>query len=160
MIRDFHIDDLKEIVDIYNYYIENTAITFDRTPFTIDDFKQKIASIYKKYPFIIFKENNEILGFAYGSSWRAKPSYKHTAESTIYLKKGVLGKGIGTKLYTELLQQLKKQKFHTIIGGLTLPNDASIMLHEKLGFKKVAQFNEVGRKFDQWHDVAFWQLTF
>ncbi|MCF6280307.1 MAG: N-acetyltransferase family protein [Flavobacteriaceae bacterium] len=159
MIRDFQLDDIEQLVRIYNYYINNTVITFDRIPFTVDDFKQKIKSIYKKYPFIIFEENNEILGFAYGSSWRAKPSYKHTAESTIYLKNGVLGKGIGTKLYTELLQQLKQQKFHTIIGGLTLPNGASIKLHEKLGFKKAAHFKEVGRKFDQWYDVAFWQLT-
>jgi len=160
MIRDFQLDDIEQLVEIYNYYIDNTVITFDRVSFTTDDFKQKIKSIYNKYPFIIFEEKNEILGFAYGSSWRAKPSYKHTAESTIYLKNGVSGKGIGTKLYTELLQQLKQQKFHTIIGGLTLPNDTSIKLHEKLGFKKVAHFKEVGRKFDQWHDVAFWQLTF
>lgn len=160
MIRNFQLNDIEQLVEIYNYYIENTIITFDRTPFTIDDFKQKIKPIYTKYPFIVFEENNEVLGFAYGSSWRAKPSYKHTAESTIYLKNGVLGKGIGTKLYTELLQQLRQQEFHTIIGGLTLPNEASIKLHEKLGFKKVAHFNEVGRKFDQWHDVGFWQLTF
>ena len=160
MIRDFHIDDIEKIVEIYNYYIQNTIITFDRVPFTVDDFEQKIKPIYKKYPFIVFEENNEILGYAYGSSWRPKPSYKHTAESTIYLKANALKKGVGTKLYTELLKQLKQQKFHTIIGGLTLPNDASIKLHEKLGFKKVAHFNEVGRKFEQWLDVGFWQLTF
>lgn len=159
MIRAFRLEDIEQLVEIYNYYIENTVITFDRIAFTTDDFNRKIKSIYKKYPFIVLEENNEILGFAYGSSWRTKPSYKHTAESTIYLKNGVLGKGIGTTLYTELLKQLKQQNFHTIIGGLTLPNDASIKIHEKLGFKKVAHFKEVGRKFNQWHDVAFWQHT-
>ena len=159
MIRDFQLDDIKKLVEIYNYYIQHTVITFDQVPFTIADFEQKIKPIYKKYPFIVFEENNEILGYAYGSSWRTKPSYKFTAESTIYLTKDALGKGIGTKLYTELLQRLKQQKIHTIIGGLTLPNAASIKLHEKLGFKKVAHFKEVGRKFEQWLDVGFWQLT-
>ncbi|PHR70194.1 MAG: phosphinothricin acetyltransferase [Lutibacter sp.] len=160
MIRDFHIDDIEQLVEIYNYYIENTVITFDKNPCSVDDFEQKIKPIYKKYPFIVFEENNEILGYAYGSSWRPKPSYKFTVESTIYLNSDAQGKGIGTKLYTELLKQLKQQNFHTIIGGLTLPNAASIKLHEKLGFKKVAHFKQVGRKFDEWLDVGFWQLTF
>ena len=160
MIRNFHTDDIEQLVEIYNYYIENTVVTFDRFPFTIDDFEQKIKPIYKKYPFLVFEENNKILGYAYGSSWRPKPSYIFTAESTIYLKNNTLGKGIGTKLYVELLEQLKLHKFHTIIGGLTLPNDASIKLHENLGFIKVAHFKEVGRKFEQWLDVGFWQLKF
>ena len=160
MIRNFHTDDIEQLVEIYNYYIENTVVTFDRGSFTVEDFSQKIKPIYKKYPFLVFEENNEILGYAYGSKWREKPSYNFTAESTIYLKKNTLSKGIGTMLYVELLKQLKEQNFHTIIGGLTLPNEASIKLHENLGFKKVAHFKEVGRKFEQWLDVGFWQLNF
>jgi len=70
-----------------------------------------------------------------------------------------LGKQIGKKMYSELIQQLKTAKYHVLIGGLTLPNDASVKLHEGFGFEKVAHFKEVGYKFDKWHDVGFWQLT-
>jgi phosphinothricin acetyltransferase len=159
MIRNVTIDDAQELVAIYNYYVTDTIVTFDKESFSIASFENKINDIYPNFPFLVFEENNEILGYAYGSKWRKKPSYDNTAEITIYIKNGIHGKGIGTKLYYELIQSLKTQNFHTLIGGLTLPNDASIRLHEKFGFKKVAHFKEVGRKFDQWLDVGFWQLT-
>ena len=160
MIRNVIINDAKELVVIYNYYVVNSIITFDREPFSITEFEEKINTISPNFPFLIYEENNEILGYCYGSKWRKKPSYNNTVEITIYLKNGIQGKGIGTKLYSKLIEILKNQDYHTLIGGLTLPNDISIKLHEKFGFKKVAHFKEVGRKFDKWHDVGFWQLTF
>jgi phosphinothricin acetyltransferase len=160
MIRNVVIEDAKEIVDIYNYYVVNTIITFDKTPFSTTDFEEKIKTTSSEFPFYVYEENNEILGYAYGSKWRKKPSYDNTVEITIYLKNGIQGKGIGTKLYSKLIETLKNQKYHTLIGGLTLPNEVSVKLHEKFGFEKAAHFKEVGRKFDKWHDVGFWQLTF
>ncbi|AOW22005.1 GNAT family N-acetyltransferase [Urechidicola croceus] len=160
MIRKVKISDAKEIVDIYNYYVLNSIVTFDEKPFSKSDFEQKIKKISSDYPFIVFEENNEILGYAYANKWRQKPAYNNTLESTVYVKNGVHKKRIGTKLYTELLKQLKEQNYHVIIGGLSLPNDASIRLHENFGFKKVAHFNEVGLKFGKWIDVGFWQLIF
>lgn len=160
MIRNVDIKDAKSLADIYNYYVLNTAITFDRKPKTIQEFEGKINEITAQFPFFVYEENNKVLGYTYGSVWRKKTSYQNTVEITIYLKNGALGKGIGTKLYSHLIETLKKQNYHTLIGGLTLPNKASVKLHERLGFKKVAHFKEVGRKFDQWHDVGFWQLIF
>ena len=160
MIRAVTIEDAQELVDIYNYYVLNTIVTFDDVPFSVDAFKEKIESIYKAHPFLVFEEDNKILGYAYANKWREKPAYKHTVESTVYLHHEAQGKQIGTKLYTELLSLLKEQNHHVVIGGLTLPNEGSIMLHEKFGFIQVAHFKEVGLKFNKWLDVGFWQLTF
>ena len=158
MIRDLDIKDTKQLLDIYNYYVLNTIVTFDIELLLIEAFIEKITRINNDYPFIVFEENNEILGYAYGSKWRPKPAYKHTVESTVYVKNGAHGKQIGTKLYGKLLDLLKEEGYHMVLGGLTLPNEVSVKLHEKFGFKQVAHFKEVGRKFDTWLDVAFWQL--
>lgn len=160
MIRKVRIEDAQQLVDIYNYYVLNSVVTFDDIPFEASFFEEKITSITAQFPFYVHEENNEVLGYAYATKWRQKPAYKHTVESTIYLKQSATGKQIGTKLYAYLLSKLKTQNYHAIIGGLSLPNDASIKLHEKLGFKKVAHYNEVGLKFNKWVDVAFWQLNF
>ena len=159
MIRKVSIEDAKLLVDIYNYYVLNTVVTFDDVPFKVDAFEDKIQSIVLTYPFIVFEENDKILGYAYANKWREKPAYKHTVEVTIYLDNNAIGKQIGSKLYTELLNQLKTQNYHVVIGGLTLPNEASVKLHEKFGFTQVAHFKQVGRKFDKWLDVGFWQLN-
>lgn len=158
MIRPVHISDSEALQDIYNYYVLNTVVTFDIEPLTLLMFQEKLTKIDAEYPFIVYEENNEILGYAYGSKWRPKPAYEHTVESTVYVKHNVLGKQIGTKLYTELLLLLKQQDYHVVLGGLTLPNAASVKLHEKFGFKQVAHFKEVGLKFEKWIDVGFWQL--
>ncbi len=158
MIRPFHIKDTEELLDIYNYYVLNTIVTFDITPLTLNTFKEKLTKINKDFPFLIFEENNEILGYAYGSKWRPKPAYNKTVETTVYVKNGFGGKQIGSKLYNDLLTILKSQNYHIALGGLTLPNEASVKLHEKFGFQQVSHFKEVGRKFDTWLDVGFWQL--
>ncbi len=158
MIRKANIHDAKQMVDIYNYYVLNSIVTFDEIPFSENDFKDRIHTISSQYPFIVFEEDNHILGYAYANMFRQKPAYKNTVETTIYLKNDVQGQAIGTKLYSELLNTLKEQNYHAVIGGLTLPNEASIRLHEKLGFKQVAHFKEVGFKFNKWLDVGFWEL--
>jgi len=160
LIREVHIQDAQQLVDIYNYYVLNSVVTFDDIPFESSLFEDKIKTVASQFPFYVYEENDEILGYAYANKWRLKPAYKHTVESTVYLKHTAVGKQIGTKLYSHLLKELKKQNYHAIIGGVSLPNDVSIKLHENLGFKKVAHYNEVGLKFNKWVDVAFWQLNF
>ena len=160
MIRNVQIKDAKQIVEIYNYYVLNSIVTLDLVPFSTQDFEEKIKTISSQFPFIVYEENDVLLGYAYANTFRTKPAYNNTVELTIYLKYDELGKQVGKKMYSELLDQLKKQNYHVVIGGLTLPNDASIKLHEKFGFEKVAHFKEVGYKFNKWHDVGFWQLRF
>jgi len=159
MIRNVNIADVKQLAEIYNYYVKNSTATFDDVQLSLKAFEEKMLRISKYFPFLVFEEDNKILGYAYGSKWRPKPAYNHTVESTVYVKHNEHGKQIGTKLYTELLKHLKQQKFHTVIGGLTLPNEASVRLHKKFGFKEVAHFKQVGFKFNEWLDVGFWQLN-
>jgi len=108
----------------------------------------------------VYSEGNKTLGYAYASKWKSRCAYKYSVETTVYLRPEVKGQGIGSKLYKELLTQLKEKNIHAAIGGIALPNDASIALHEKLGFKKIGQFKEVGYKFDKWIDVGYWELIF
>ena len=159
MIRDVKLTDAEVICNIYNHYVENTIVTFDIDPLTISDFEEKIKSITAEFPFIVYEENGQIIGYAYGSKWRPKYAYRFSVESTIYLDKDHTGKGIGKVLYQELIERLKMQKVHNIFGVISLPNDGSVALHEKFGFKKSAHFAEVGWKFDKWIDVGHWQLV-
>ena len=158
MIRPLDVNDAQQLLDIYNYYVLNTSVTFDIEASTIENFKDKLNTIKSDYPFIVFEEDNKILGYAYGSKFRPKPAYNYVVESTVYVKHTAHGKQIGTKLYAELLQQLKNINLHTVLGVLTIPNDASIKLHEKFGFEQVANLREVGFKFGEWQHVGIWQL--
>ncbi len=158
MIRPIRENDAKSIADIYNYYIKNTVITFENDMVSEAEIKKRIKEITANLPWIVYESNNEVIGYAYASNWKSRCAYKNSVEATIYLKYNKKEKGVGTLLYNELLKRIKAKKFHTVIGGIALPNEASIALHEKLGFKKVAHFKEVGYKFDKWIDVAYWQL--
>lgn len=158
MIRPVNIDDAEALLGIYNYYVEHSAVTFDLEPISIEAFKSKIALITANYPFIVFEDQDEILGYAYGSQFRPRPAYRFTVESTVYVKHNVHGRQIGSKLYKVLLELLKEGGFHVVIGVLTLPNTASEKLHERFGFRLVGHFKELGLKFDSWHDIGLYQL--
>ncbi|MEL0652166.1 N-acetyltransferase family protein [Algibacter sp. TI.3.09] len=158
MIRKATLADTSALLEIYNYYVIHTTVTFDEVALSLNAFTEKLELILKDYPCIVFEDNNEILGFAYGSKFRPKPAYNYTVESTVYVKNGAHGKQIGSKLYTELLAQLKQRNFKSVLGVLTIPNPASVKLHEKFGFTQVAHLKEVGFKFDTWLDVGIFQL--
>ncbi|MEP3837056.1 MAG: N-acetyltransferase family protein [Algibacter sp.] len=160
MVRAFHINDVPQLLAIYNYYVLNTTVTFDLEAVTLEAFTEKLKTINAEYPFIVFEEGNEIIGYAYGSKFRSKPAYNYVVESTVYVKHNAHGKKVGTTLYAELLKLLKEAKFHTVLGVLTIPNDASIKLHERFGFEKVAHLKEVGFKFGAWQHIGIWQLKF
>lgn len=157
MIRPATVDDASAICDIYNYYVLTTIITFEEVPVTLEEMEQRIVSISKIYPWLVFVENNEIVAYAYATRWKVRSAYNKTVESAIYVKNGYSGKGIGSKLYSALLSILKEGNFHVVLGGIALPNERSIALHEKLGFVKTGQLNEVGFKFGKWIDVGYWE---
>ena len=158
MIRAVKIEDSNEICDIYNYYVQHSIITFEEEPVPESEMKSRIEQTTKTLPWLVFEDSQKIMGYAYASEWKSRCAYKHSVESTVYLKNGASGNGIGSLLYQELMNQLKAKNIHAAIGGIALPNNASIALHEKLRFEKVAQFREVGYKFDQWIDVGYWEL--
>lgn len=105
MIRSLNNDDIEQLLVIYNYYVLNSVATFDIETLSLDIFQDKLNRINSEYPFIIYEEGNEILGYAYGSKFRPKPAYNHTVESTVYVKHTAHGKQIGSKLYEELLNR-------------------------------------------------------
>ena len=156
MVREAHNSDAKMIAEIYNHYIIHTAITFETETISPKEIVSRMEKYKQVGPYLVYEEDGEVIGYTYVSRFRERKAYENTIESTIYLKNGLGGRGIGSKLYMEMLDRVST-KYHVIIGGIALPNDASVKLHEKFGFKKVAHFSEVGRKFGQWIDVGFWQ---
>ena len=158
MIRKVTLEDVSQIMNIYNYYVDNSIVTFDTEHAALDEIHNKIETSINLYPWIVYEIDGDILGYAYSSEWKAKDGYKHSAETTVYLKNCSIKKGLGTLLYKELINQLRELNFHALMGCITLPNDASIRLHEKFGFEKVGHFKEVGYKFDNWIDVGYWEL--
>ena len=158
MIRKVALEDAPQIMNIYNHYVDHTIFTFDTECASLNEIQDKIRMMMNIYPWIVYEVDGEIMGYAYASEWKAKDGYKHSVETTVYLKNGSFKNGLGTLLYQELINQLKELNFHALMGCITLPNDASIRLHEKLGFEKVGHFKEVGYKFDKWIDAGYWEL--
>jgi phosphinothricin acetyltransferase len=158
MIRPATIHDAKAICGIYNYYVNNTVITFEEIPVSISEMAGRIKAVLSKYPWIVWEEEGEILGYAYVNKWKDRSSYRYSAEDSVYVKNGERGKGIGKKLLAALLETAQKNEVHALVAGITLPNERSAALHEKFGFKKTAEFFEIGYKMDQWLNVGYWQL--
>lgn len=161
MIRAVEIEDADSIVEIYNHYISETIVTFEEDRITSKIILERIAKIQKdNLPWLIAADDSgNVIGYAYASKWRERFSYRFSVEVTVYLSPAHSNKGIGSRLYESLFSELKLNSIHAVIGGITLPNQASVALHEKFGMVKVAHFKEVGYKFNQWLDVGYWQAT-
>jgi len=160
MIRSVCSGDAGAIAAIYNHYVAHTIITFEEEPVDDGTMAQRIADVTESYPWLVDEEGGRIRGYAYATRWRPRASYRFSTESTVYLAPGEVGRGIGTELYRTLLDRLAATGLHCVLGGIALPNAASVALHEKLGFEKVGHLRAVGRKFDQWIDVGYWQKVF
>jgi len=158
MIRNVRQTDAKPLVDIYNYYVKNTVVTFDLETISKTDMQANIKSVTAKYPWLVYEIEGAIAGYAYAAQWKKRKAYDSTVETTVYLHPDFVGKKIGTALYKELLAIVKSQGYHLAIGGISLPNAASVALHEKFGFIKAAHYHQVGFKFNQWIDVGYWEL--
>jgi len=159
MIRPVRLADGEAIRAIYNHYIENTAISFEETPVQTGEMEERIRKISAKYPYLVYEEGSgEINGYAYINMWKERKSYRFSAELSIYIKDGLQGRGMGRKLMERLLEEARATDIHSLVSGITLPNDRSVALHEKFGFSKIAQFREIGYKFNTWLDVGYWEL--
>ncbi|MGL6045934.1 MAG: arsinothricin resistance N-acetyltransferase ArsN1 family B [Vogesella sp.] len=158
-IREATPDDAAAICAIYNPYIEYTTISFEEKPVAVSDMAERIASTQAQgLPWLVAEASGDMLGYAYATRWRARPAYRHAVESSIYMRQATVGQGVGKLLYRELIRRLAVLGLHTVIGGVAQPNPASDGLHRALGFRQVAHFEQVGRKFGRWLDVAYWQL--
>lgn len=159
MIRNVKRSDAGRIAEIYNYYIKHTIITFEEETIDADEIERRIKSVQKKnYPYLVYENDGLLIGYAYLSNWRTRSAYDKTLETSIYLDINHIKKGIGTVLYRQLIEESRKINMHSLIGVISLPNEASQKLHEKLEFQRIGNFKESGLKFNQWIDVEFWQL--
>jgi phosphinothricin acetyltransferase len=151
--------DLGQLNDIYNRYVVETHFTFDIEPMTIEARREWFAHYDStgRHRVLVGVSDAKVVGYACSSRWRPKPAYETSVETSIYLAPDAVGRGIGTKLYEELFKQLQREDLHRAYAGIALPNQASIALHERVGFKRVAHFTEQGRKFDRYWDVGWYE---
>ena len=159
MIRYVTQRDVKRITEIYNDYIINTTISFEVKPLTEDEMRNRIESVLAHGPFLVWEEDGEIAGYCYAHPWKERAAYHNTLETTVYLAPQYFRRGIGTQLMRELINQCRVNNIKVLIACITANNEASIKMHEALGFKQVSYFSQVGEKFGQWLDVIDMQLT-
>jgi phosphinothricin acetyltransferase len=157
-IREATPADALALASIYNHYVTNTTVTFEEQPVSAAEMGERLGEVIKaQLPFLVAESASEVIGFAYASKWKGRCAYRFSVETTVYLADGRQGRGIGSALYLGLISRLQDAGFHAAIGGIALPNDPSVALHEELGFAQVARFRQVGFKFNRWIDVGYWE---
>lgn len=154
-IRTVSANDAQKLLDIYAPYVLNTAITFEYEVPSLNEFKGRIEQTLRRYPYIAAISDNEISGYAYASSFKQRAAYDWAVETSIYVKNGYHGKGIGKILYTELERILKLQNIINLNACIAYPNPQSIAFHEKSGYKKTAHFTKCGFKNNKWYDMVW-----
>ncbi|WP_432455130.1 MULTISPECIES: GNAT family N-acetyltransferase [unclassified Agarivorans] len=157
MIRSVEPQDLAQMCAIYNHYIRNSVATFEEHEVSLEDFSQRIEKITQRFICLVYQGQDKVLAYAYVSPWKERSAYRFSVESSIYVAADAAGQGVGRALYQQLIETLKDYPVATILAGISLPNPASIGLHQVLGFKNVAEIERVGRKFGTWISVAYWQ---
>lgn len=160
VIRPAHVDDLPALTDIYNHYVVNTTITFDLRPFTPADRQgwfDDHSTTGRHRLFVATGGGGTPIGYATTSRWRPKAAYETTVEASVYCHPDAVGRGVGAALYSALFTGIAAEDINRIVAGVSLPNPASIKLHERFGFRPVGVFHGVGRKFDKYWDVAWFE---
>ena len=147
--------DSQAILNIYRRYIRETAITFEIEVPTTYDFGCRIAGIAKKYPFIVYQINDEIVGYAYASEHMERAAYRFDVDVSIYVSPQYHASGIAYKLYNALFSILKDLGYVNAYAGITIPNEKSFKFHDKYGFKLIGTYPKTGYKFNSWHDVSW-----
>jgi len=158
MIRPAEPGDAEQIRAIYNEYVAATVITFEEEPVARADMAQRIANGADRYPWLVAEADGRILGYAYAAQWRPRSAYRLAVETTVYIHGDHQRQGHGYSLYDTLLGQLRVHGFHRAIAAIALPNPASVVLHERLGFRKAGELDEVGWKLGRWVNVGYWEM--
>ena len=154
-IRIAKLEDAKNLVNIYKYYVENTAITFEYEVPSVEEFRDRIKNTLSKYPYLVAEKDNKIYGYAYASSFKTRPAYNWAVETSIYVNHELSRNGVGTLLYTKLEEYLRLQNIINLNASISYPNEKSEEFHKKLGYKTVAHFTKCGYKFEKWHDMIW-----
>lgn len=159
-IRLAQIDDAQKLLEIYSYYVKNTALTFEYSVPSLAEFKERIENTLKKFPYLVAELDNEIVGYAYASCFHIRSAYAWNAEMSIYLNHEKRRLGIGKQMYMLLEKILKEQGFVKTIALITFPSDEysdfnSMQFHEKMGYKLSGKLEYCGYKFNRWYTTLY-----
>lgn len=156
-LREATRSDAMVIADIFNYYVLNTSVSLELTPLAPEDMAERIVTILADgYPFYVLEEGGKIVGFYYLHQWNYRKGFRHTAEMVIYVRKGMGGKGLATKMMDHMFEVIKGKNYHTLVATVTIPSEGSIGVLKKYGFTKASELPEIGRKFDEWKSIEQW----
>ena len=155
-------DDAQALVEIYDYYVKETAITFEYETPSVEEFRGRIEKVLQNYPYIVIENGKEILGYAYASTFKPRDAYQWSVELSIYLQKDARRAGLGRMLYEELERRLKDQGILNLYACIGYPDVEdehlkldSVKFHEKLGFSMIGKFNKCGYKFGTWYSMVW-----
>ena len=151
-------DDAAAVRAIYAPFVERTAVTFESEVPPVAEMAERIRAVVPRFPWLIAEREGFVVGYAYASTWRSRAAYRWAVETTVYLRDDARGQGLGPALYRPLLACLRLQGLRLAIAGITLPNPASVRMHEAFGFRAVAVYRACGHKLGAWHDVGMWEL--
>lgn len=155
-IRTATLDDAGSLLEIYRPIVLNTAVSFELEPPTLEQFRQRIQKALDGWDWLVAEADGRPIAYAYGTSLRPRAAYRYAVETSAYVHPDYYRLGIGRQLYEKLLTALTNKGFCSAYAVIALPNEASITLHKKVGFKYIGTFPKVGRKFNQWHDISWW----
>lgn len=158
MIRLAGLQDAAQILDIYGPIIEAGAISFETVLPDVDEMVRRIQQILDWAPWLVWEQNQRVCGYAYACRHRERAAYQWSVDASVYIHPDCQRQGLARKLYLTLFQLLKVQGFRAVHAGISLPNPASVLLHQSLGFQPVAVYPKVGYKGGQWHNTGWWQL--
>ena len=156
-VRHIVMEDAPAVQAIYAPYVADTTISFEEVPPDIMEVERRIAAIVPHYPYLVAEIDGRVVGYAYASEHRTRAAYRTSVDVTVYVAPGAQRSGVARCLYSHLLPAVASLGYHAAFAGIALPNEASIGLHKAMGFELVGIYREVGRKFDAWHDVSWWQ---
>jgi L-amino acid N-acyltransferase YncA len=157
-IRLATVDDAAQIQAIYAPFVTDTVISFEYEPPSVDEMRGRIARVLAMFPWLVFERDGDVLGYAYAGRHKERSAYQWSADVSVYLHPSIHRKGVGRALYTSLFRILYMQGYINLYAGATLPNAASVGLHEAMGFKLIGVHKATGYKFGAWHDVVWWCL--
>ena len=157
-IRLASVADAAQICEIYCPIVRGTAISFEQAAPDVQEIAACITKTLGQHPWLVCDINHRVAGYAYGSSFRSRSAYQWTVETTVYVHSDYQRRGIARALYASLIAILRQQGYCNAIGVIALPNDASVRVHESIGFWKIGVFKNMGCKLGKWHDTGWWQL--
>jgi L-amino acid N-acyltransferase YncA len=150
-------DDAEALAAIYAPMVNETAISFETEPPSVEEFRRRISEVLQGFPWLVCRSGGDVLGYAYAHAFRERAAYSWSVETSIYVHAAARRLGVASRLYGALLPSLAEQGFERAFAGITLPNPASVALHESVGFSSCGVYRRVGWKLGSWHDVGWWQ---